>query len=356
MRIVQIIDSLELGGAERMAVNYANALCNSEECSGLVATRKEGPLRNELHPSVLFLSLNRKRTIDFAALFRLRRFCTANQIEWVQAHSSSYFMAVMLKIVLPSIKIIWHDHNGLSEFVGSQKTFAIKAASFFFKGIVVVNEKLLHWAQSKLHCAAVLYLPNFTSSVIPTESATQLLKNQKAILCLANLRDQKNHLMLLRVAARLKITHPDWTFHLVGKDFSDHYSENLRAEIETRGLTEHVFLYGSRKDPQPIIQQAEICILTSKSEGLPVSLLEYGAMQKAVVVTAAGEMPRIVNDGINGFVTAVNDDSEFYNKLVQLADSQDLRTKLGQELFKTIEAGHSEQAVISKYLNWVAAL
>ena len=40
MRILQIIDSLEAGGAERMAVSYANALANEIEFSGLIATRK----------------------------------------------------------------------------------------------------------------------------------------------------------------------------------------------------------------------------------------------------------------------------------------------------------------------------
>ena len=44
MRIVQIIDSLEIGGAEKMAVNYANALSERIVFSGLVTTRREGNL------------------------------------------------------------------------------------------------------------------------------------------------------------------------------------------------------------------------------------------------------------------------------------------------------------------------
>ena len=48
MRIVQLIDSLEAGGAERMAVSYANALANEIEFSALVATRKEGNLKNQI--------------------------------------------------------------------------------------------------------------------------------------------------------------------------------------------------------------------------------------------------------------------------------------------------------------------
>ena len=48
MRIVQLIDSLDAGGAERMAVNYANALSEKITFSGLVATRKEGLLLDKI--------------------------------------------------------------------------------------------------------------------------------------------------------------------------------------------------------------------------------------------------------------------------------------------------------------------
>ena len=57
MRIVQLIDSLDAGGAERMAVNYANALQSKIEFSGLVTTRKEGGLKEQINPKVSYLFL-----------------------------------------------------------------------------------------------------------------------------------------------------------------------------------------------------------------------------------------------------------------------------------------------------------
>jgi len=74
MRIVQLIDSLEAGGAERMAVNYANVLSEKIAFSGLVATRKEGVLKNQLNEGVQYLFLNKKKALDINALFRLRQF------------------------------------------------------------------------------------------------------------------------------------------------------------------------------------------------------------------------------------------------------------------------------------------
>ena len=96
MRIVQIIDSLKVGGAERMAVNLANALVNSVAFSGLVTTRLEGQLKNAIVADVNYLFLKRSRVVDFGALFRLRRYVRKNKITIIHAHGSSFFFAVLL--------------------------------------------------------------------------------------------------------------------------------------------------------------------------------------------------------------------------------------------------------------------
>ena len=115
MRIIQLIDSLEIGGAEKMAVNYANALAEKIAFSGLVATRKEGNLKDKLSSSVSYLFLERKNLFDLKAVLNLKRYCKANKVSHIQAHSSSFFLAVLVKLIYFKIRIIWHDHNGLSE-------------------------------------------------------------------------------------------------------------------------------------------------------------------------------------------------------------------------------------------------
>lgn len=357
MRTVQIIDSLEIGGAEKMAINYANALSVTNEFSGLVATRAEGKLKNKLSNSVSYLFLKKKSAIDFGAVFRLRKYCKENQVEFIQPHSSSYFTALLVKFVYPKVKIIWHDHNGLSEFISSEKSFALKIASFFFKGIIVVNYKLKEWAEKELHCKKVIYLPNFTTIDTAT-SAETILKGAsgKRILCLANLRDQKNHFLLLEVAENTKQSHPDWTFHLVGKDFEDDYSANVKASIVHKNLEENVFIYGSKNDIKNIINQSEIAILTSKSEGLPIALIEYGLSRMPVVSTKVGEIPLIIKDGINGFIVDANDAGLFYQKVVRFITEIDLRAQMGDSLYQTVIENNSEEGVIANYLSWILSL
>jgi glycosyltransferase involved in cell wall biosynthesis len=354
MRVAQIIDSLEPGGAERIAVNYANALAEKIEFSALIATRDEGDLKLQLDHNVHYLFLKRQRTIDFPAVFRLRRFCKSNNIAFLHAHSSSFAIAVLVKLTLPKIKIIWHDHDGLSDFLHQRKTLVLRMASFFFASVISVNVKLENWAKDKLNCKNVIYLPNFTEQNYPENKQTRLKGHDgKRILCLANLRAQKNHFFLIEIALAMRKKFPDWSFHLVGKDFQDDYSKEIKNSIRSKELEDYVYIYGSRNDINNIIAQAEIGILTSSSEGLPVSLLEYGFNQKPVVVTNVGEIPSIINHGENGFLAQSNDTRGFCVSLEKLLINKELRSKMGDAFYSDTEQKYSKRIIISKYLNWL---
>src|SRR5690606_5619236 len=110
MRVLQLIDSLRSGGAERMSVTYANALVKRIDASFLCCTRKEGLLKKQLSPEVGYLFLNKKSTLDLQAFRKLRNFVKENKIDLIQAHSSSWFLALMVKLSLPKLKLVWHDH------------------------------------------------------------------------------------------------------------------------------------------------------------------------------------------------------------------------------------------------------
>ena len=354
MRILQIIDSLEAGGAERMAVNYANALSNEVEFSGLVVSRKEGPLLNEINSNVSYLFLNKKTIFDIRSVFKLRKFVIENKVEIVHAHSTSFFLAFLLKLTYPTVKLIWHDHYGDSEFLSKRPSLSLKLALPFFDGILVVNQKLKIWAEQTLHFKNVVYLPNFPSKENKISSQTVLRGNpRKRIVSLANLRVQKDHFLVLEVAKKIKLSHPEWTFHLVGKDFEDDYSKKIKGLISDFNLEDMIFVYGSQQNIKSILNQADIGVLTSKSEGLPVALLEYGLYEKPVVVTNVGEISLVIQDGINGFLVEPASVELFYDSVVKLIENDSLRADFGKALQKTITNNYSEEAVIQQYSRWL---
>lgn len=354
MRILQLIDSLDGGGAERMAVNYANGLLDRIEFSALVATRKEGMLKDSIINGVSYLFLNRKKTMDLNAISVLKKFVKKNEIQYIHAHSTSIFLAVLVKLLYPKIKVIWHDHYGNSEFLKKRPFTTLKLLSFFLEGIISVNEPLKNWANKNLKTTNVTYLPNF-SPVRENEVMVTKVKGipGKRIVCLANLREQKNHFLLLEVAFELKKSHPEWTFHLVGKNFHDNYAERLQSKIKELILENHVLIYGSCSDTTSILNQMDVGILTSASEGLPLALLEYGSANLPCVVTEVGEIPNIIINNSNGLTVPKGNAVIFATQLKSLMDSKDLQNSLGAALAITISERFANEVILDKYLKWI---
>ena len=354
MRIVQIIDSLETGGAERMALNYANELSNLIEFSGLVVTRNEGMLTENVNKNVDYFFLDKKSTFDIKALFKLRNYISKNKINFIHAHSTSFFFAFLLKLTFPKIKLIWHDHYGDSEFLSNRPALLFKIVIPFFDGVIVVNQKLKLWNQNVLRFKNTICLPNFVIFENNEIKSTFLAgKNNKRIVCLANLRPQKDHFMLLEIAKKLMNTNPDWTFHLVGKDFKDEYSEKLKNAVYDFKLNENVFIYDAKKDIQNITNQATIAILTSKSEGLPVSILEYGLNSKAVISTDVGDISTILINNFNGYLVESGNIENFYDAILRLIENTELITTFGKNLNETVNKKFNIKIVVQEYLDWL---
>ena len=355
MRIVQLIDSLDIGGAEKMAVSYANSLAKSIEFSGLVVTRKEGDLKKNIQSEVSYLYLNKKKTIDFKAVIKLKKYCKANKVQIIQAHSSSFFLASLLKIIYPKIHLIWHDHFGKSITPNREGAFFIRAFSFLFSGVIAVSLDLEAWSKNNLFCKQIVYLQNFITKNEHVLDVTHLHgKEGKRVLCVANLRPQKNHLMLVEAVNIINKNHPEWTFHLVGNDINDAYSISIKDLIKKYNLEYIVFVYGVTEDVENCISQSEVGVFTSISEGLPIALLEFGIYKKPVVATNVGQIPFVIKHQESGLLSENNYVLEFSKNLSLLLKDEKLRVKFGEKLYKTIEENYSELVVMKKYISWIS--
>lgn len=357
MRIVQIIDSLETGGAERMAVNYANALSEKIEFSGLIASRKEGLLLNQIDKSVSYLFLKKKKKIDSGAVFRLRKYLKHNKIDVIHAHSSSFFIAVLVKLTLPKVKIIWHDHYGISQDLSSRKSLGLKIGSFFFTGVISVNSALKDWAKSYLYCNNVIYLPNFIlDAAVSNEKLDLNGPDNKRIICVANLRPQKNHVLLIEAANIVKDKFPDWTFHLFGKDFNDAYSDQLKKKVNDLELQNTVYFYGTTNNISSSLIQCQIAILPSLSEGLPLAILEYGLNKLPVIATNVGEISNVIASEKEGIIIESNDRNALVAAIDKLIDSEKYRNEIGLNLYNKVQKDFSSETIVPNYLLWLKSL
>ncbi|MCF7560306.1 glycosyltransferase [Sabulilitoribacter multivorans] len=351
MKVLQLIDSLEAGGAERVAVNIANALSSNIEGSFLCATRKEGLLKESLSTKVGYLFLNKTKTLDFTAIKTLSSFIKEHEIQIIHAHSSSFFLATLIKLLNRKIIVIWHDHFGNSEFLSNRKAGVLKWCSKYFTHIFSVNKSLETWAKQNLKCRSVTYLPNFAT--INQVLAKTSLKGEegKRIVCLANLRPQKDYITLLEAFAIVLKRHPDWTLHGIGKSFNDDYAKSIDNKIKELDLSKSVYLYGIKPDIYNILNQCEIGVLSSKSEGLPIALLEYGLAKLAVVATKVGECESVIAHQHNGILVNPSMPNELSNALSLYIENPELRHDFAMRFNRQIEKNFSQKKQIETILS-----
>ena len=112
IRVLQITDTLEAAGRQRVAVNLANFLPRTKFQSYLCTTRSNGLLQHELKNDVHLLQLNRRKRLDVAAFRRLVRFNKEENIDILHAHGGSLFIAGLASFFPPYPLVVWHDHWG----------------------------------------------------------------------------------------------------------------------------------------------------------------------------------------------------------------------------------------------------
>ena len=357
MRVMQLIDSLDAGGAERMAVNIANVLSESVERSYLCATRQQGLLKEVIASNVSYLFLGKQRKFDWPAIIKLRRYILKEKIDIIHAHSTSFFMATLMKWLIPGVKIVWHDHYGNSSYLEERKYAVLKLCSRSFALILSVNRVLETWAEKNLYCKNVAYLPNFAIQDTVISHVTKLKgASGKRILCLANLREQKDHHNLLQAFKLVSNHHPDWTLHCVGQDFKGVYSESVYQLITELGLGHQVFFYGSCPDSSAIIQQADIGVLSSSSEGLPLALLEYGLGQLPIVATNVGDCRSVLPDGCYELLVPPNHPEKLAEQMMLLISDEQLRISTGKLIQQQVLDHFSTSAVRDKLMCFYSQL
>ena len=348
--VIQIIDSLNTGGAEVLAVNIANGLYEKGINSHLCTTRKEGLLLSNIDESVGYLFLNKKKVFDLKAIIKFKNYVTKNNINIIHAHSTSVFFAFFIKIISPGIKIIWHDHYGKSEELNKRKIFPLNFISFFLNAIISVNTNLKTWSKEKLYCKEVSFLNNF--AIFNCFDKTTILKGNenKKIVHLAAFRDQKDHENLINGFENFIKKNNDWSLHLIGKINKDSYTKKILDLIKTKGLQKHIFVYGACLDISNILRQATIGVLSSKSEGLPIALLEYGLVKLPVIVTNVGECSKVVENNKSGILVKPNNFLDLSKAMKELANSIEKRRQFSELLHKNVVKNYSKESFLNQLI------
>lgn len=346
--ILHLIDSLDVGGAETVAVTIANQLCNWGYRVTLGTTRREGPLSERISSRVERLSLDRRHRFDLGALKRLRDFIESESVDLIHAHSTTVFLASRVAGSRTQTALLWHDHYGRLDSQ-ARSPLLYKLIRSRIAGILAVNRSLAAWSRTrlKMNPECVWYRPNFVEEPEhPTDPPSLPGSSGFRIVCLANLRPQKNHFTLLKALGQVSSDLDDWSLLLVGYPSDQEYAQEVERLITSAGLAGRTHFLGGRTDAQAVLAGCDIGVLTSDSEGLPLSLLEYGFAGLAVLATDVGQNAEVLENGECGVLVPAGDPQAIATGLARLIADADLRKTLASRLGKRVRDRYSASAAM----------
>ena len=129
--------------------------------------------------------------------------------------------------------------------------------------------------------------------------ATTISPRRPLVVCVARHDRVKGVDVLLEAFPRVLESVPAAGLQLVGGG-AEH--ESLIARARLLGIAHAVVFAGRQTKPAPYLAAADLAVLPSRREGLPVSALEAFALSKPLVATAVGGTPDVVRDGDTGWL------------------------------------------------------
>lgn len=150
------------------------------------------------------------------------------------------------------------------------------------------------------------------------------------VITVANLRSEKGYDVLLDVVHQAGLRGLPLRFAAAGRGDLE---EELVERHQALGLGDRFRLLGHRRDALALLAAADIVVLPSHQDGLPVVLMEALSVGATVVVTEVGGAPEVITTGVNGILVPPADPTALVDALALLSADADLRLRLGRTAF-----------------------
>lgn len=312
MRIVYVLTSLGVGGAERQALGLANRMAQRGHSVALLVLLP--PLADQWHTAhrVLHLDIRKSPFSVLAGFGRARRFLREFRPDLLHSHSfHANMVARLLKLLVPSVKVVSTVHSvyeggrlrmlvyRLTDSLAARTTAVSQAAADRFIRLKAVDAR---------NCIA---LPNgidvmeFTPDAARRDDTRAAMAAGENFIWLAAGRPvpAKDYPNLLQAFGEVRATFPNAQLWIAGvppetnsKHTADGVSHFVSGFAVGPGSLEQVRLLGLRRDMPALFDAADGFVQGSAWEGMPLTVGEAMAMQKPVVATDAGGTRELIGD------------------------------------------------------------
>lgn len=302
MHILHAIDSLSVGGAERVLVELANQTARDGHRVAVCITRSETSLAAALRPEIDLWVLGRQRRFDFPAMKKFAGLVGKHHIDLIQAHSRSTlkFLAGLKTSRMVRVPVILLDHYGIDIDTSVPWWFRL-GGKHWLSHYVGVCEALGEWARTA-------GLPPEKISVIENGLDLSALMRAEPVdirkelnlpsevplgIMVGGLRHEKGTDILIEALAQTARAR-DLIILVVGGDRDPEFARKCRERAVGLGLAQHLLFLGQRLDVPHLLKVADFALIPSRSEGCNLVFIEYLASALPFVSTLVGGVARQV--------------------------------------------------------------
>lgn len=315
MRIIFLVRSLEIGGAERQLVAVARGLRRRGHEVGVAVFYRGGVFEDELRADGIAVHDLRKRGRweTGALLLRLAAVVRAERADVLHAYMDANVFAAVARPLFPRVKVVWGIRSAQSDFrrYGVLERVYPKLERLVSRGAdaVIVNSTAAarQAVSNGVRPSRVVVIPNgidcqrFRPDPEGRERTRRrwgLAPGDAVVGMVARLDPVKDHTNFLRAASRVAAARPQARFVCVtGPAGAAGYREKLRRQAEELGLSGRLVWVDEGLVTSAVYSALDVAVLSSdEGESFPNVIGEAMACGRPCVVTDSGDAAAIVGD------------------------------------------------------------
>jgi glycosyltransferase involved in cell wall biosynthesis len=354
LRLLLVVDSLEVGGAERHVVDLAAALRrkgHEVEVACSVAGGLSEPLQEAGVPVRPLTERLVKRRLSPAYARGIGRLLREKRFDLVHAHifASAVAAAVATRKTGPPLVITEHTEASWQTWWSRRVSrWAHRRASHTIAVSTPIRRRLIE--KDRVPPDRVSLIPN---AVVPAPDDPPDLSgalpdgwlDRPLVGVVARLQPEKGVATFLKAAARVSKTFPEARFLVAGDG-------PLRGELldlaGRLGVRDRTRFLGYRTDARAIIGLLDVLVVPSLTEGSPLIVLEAMAAGVPVVASAVGGVPDQARHGEEGLLVPPGDPEALARALGELLRDPDRARLLGEAGRRRTENEFSHQTLVGR--------
>ncbi len=349
MKIAHVVDSMEVGGAEMLVSQLCRLQKDEGHSPSIFAIAALGVLGEQLQREGFKVQPDVGRhlldsTRSFYQIFK------ESKLDVVHLHNPTptIYAATAARIAgVPTIVSTRHSLVAPPRKMIAELKYAIAARSCdWIVGIcdaTAMNLRSMHTVPSR----KIVRVYNGAAPIVRVAGDHCPPKDGFTLIYVGRLEPVKNHALLLN-GFRIAMTKmPDLRLWMVGDGSLRQYLENLAKEL---GIEAQVSFWGQQLDVAPFFSSADAFIMSSSSEGLPMSLLQAFSLGLPAIVTNVGGMAEAVSLAKAGLTVPVTSPEELAVAILSLAGDEEKRERYSSNAAAAFTSHFSLKTMADGYM------